>query len=789
MYIISYAISDSLYLVHNHVSDPDSNVAAPVDIPTNHVVVIDCSGSMSGDLPKIREQLKRKLPKLLGEKDTISIVWFSGRNQFGVLLEAEPVATLADLKDVNAAIDRWLRPIGLTGFRDPLVECTTLVARVAKKKPGTIFSLFFMSDGCDNEWSRPDILKAVEQTSPGFSSATFVEYGYYADRSLLTAMAEKAGGVLIFAEDFDKFAPSFDAAMQKKVLSAPRIQYKIKGDPVGGFAFSCDGDDFLTFSIDKDYVSIPEHVRDLFYVSPTMVGKLGVRPQDITQAATKQKPAPDQEIVISALYAAVSLFSVRMKPTVVLPLLKSLGDVQFIEAFGQCFGKQKYSDFMQAAQQAALGHGRFVKGWDPKKVPRDDAFTVLDLLKILAENDESRILLDHPEFKYSRIGRGRLDSSEHLTADELEEIRQLTTQIATEKDAKKISGFNERIAAITAAKVPALRFEADPQPNGYPIANLTYNEDRPNISVLVRKEGTVDVSTRLDASLQGKVGPKLPTFIWRNYAIVKDGLVNVDTLPVLVSDTVLRKIRSQSPETVKSQSPSDSDPAKFVVTLDLRQLPVINRNMVKNVSAKTFFELQYELVKSQAAQKVYNHFSKELLPAKKSDGFVGQYGQAAADWLREQGITEYSGFAPKVIQAESKDFYLGKELKVSLKGFSKLPSVKELIEQIAKGKINAPGALMKPIYDEVSAFLSSDIYKKSADQPRVLEAWLDGQTKHTRRRTRELIFDVAQTTFSLIVGQVWFSEFQSLEENSMSFDIDGQRIEAKANLIDVEIKI
>jgi hypothetical protein len=82
-------------------------VAKPVDVPTNHVCVIDCSGSMSWDLPKIREHLKRRIRTLFGQKDTLSIIWFSGRGQFGTLLEAEPVATLTDLKAVEASIDRW----------------------------------------------------------------------------------------------------------------------------------------------------------------------------------------------------------------------------------------------------------------------------------------------------------------------------------------------------------------------------------------------------------------------------------------------------------------------------------------------------------------------------------------------------------------------------------------------------------------------------------------------------------------------------------------------------------
>src|SRR5512137_2129158 len=107
----SFKVADKLFLTRQSV--PTKAVAKPAEVPTNHLVIIDCSGSMYGELPAIREQLKKKMPKLLKDVDTVSIIWFSGRGQFGTLLEAEPVATLADLQTVNQAIDRWLKPVCL----------------------------------------------------------------------------------------------------------------------------------------------------------------------------------------------------------------------------------------------------------------------------------------------------------------------------------------------------------------------------------------------------------------------------------------------------------------------------------------------------------------------------------------------------------------------------------------------------------------------------------------------------------------------------------------------------
>ena len=86
--------------------------AIVVTKPTNHVFVVDVSGSMSYELRNIRTQLKNKLSTTMKDGDTISIVWFSGRSDAGILKEEVEVKSLKTLSDLNDAIDRWLAVIG-----------------------------------------------------------------------------------------------------------------------------------------------------------------------------------------------------------------------------------------------------------------------------------------------------------------------------------------------------------------------------------------------------------------------------------------------------------------------------------------------------------------------------------------------------------------------------------------------------------------------------------------------------------------------------------------------------
>ena len=796
----SYKISDRLFLIKEDINTK-TPIAPSATTATNHIAVVDVSGSMYGAIDQIRADIKKKLPKLISDKDTFSLIWFSGRNEFGVILEGEPIATLPDLTRVNGAIDRWLRCVGLTGFKQPLEEVAALAGRVAKKSPGS-FSLFFMSDGCDNQWSRDEVLKAVEKAGAAVTAATFVEYGYYADRPLLTQMAERAGGTLIHSQDFDRFEVVFSEAMGRKAASK-KVDVKLPNvDVVGGFAFALQGTEIPTFGVDKGTCSVPDGIDALFFLSPTAVGTAGPDLVSISDTRdSSQKNSYENEQALAATYAAASLFSTRMKPEIVKPLLKATGDVALIEQFNACFGKQKYSEFMDAAKVAAFDNSkRLAKGWDPSKVPADDAFTVLDTLRLLASDDGNRLMLDHPSFKYSRVGRGRLDSAENFTVAEKDEVLALApnlnltfdeqgTFINAITDNTVKTAVKAKFDEIKATKVEALKFVADAAPDGFPVSNLTYNEERANVSVLVKKTGTVDISKRVPPEHKKKLPSVIPTFIYRNYTVIKDGLVNIEVLPVRITAQTWKTIQA---EQKAGRLPDDciTDTGTGVGLVQLTKLPIVNAKMVKAVSAKKLFEDEYALTKARAAQKVYNGVLKEKFPgSKKSEGFSVLYGDDAASWLKDQGITDYSGFNPKSTVAPSVDVYMAKELKIGLKGLSSLPTVKDVREKMAKGKLTASASLMATAVKEIDDFQASDVFKKAKNQDEVFQSWLEAQAEAQTKATRRLIFDMAQTKFSIIVGQVWPSEFKSLDENTMTINVDNTAIEAKLEQREVEEKI
>ena len=207
-----------------------------------------------------------------------------------------------------------------------------------------------------------------------------------------------------------------------------------------------------------------------------------------------------------------------------------------------------------------------------------------------------------------------------------------------------------------------------------------------------------------------------------------------------------------------------------------------------SASAKTLFEKEWELTKARTTQKVLNGIKKEKFP-RESDGFKVLYGDEGAEWLKAQGITDYSGFGPKTVKGEAQDQYVGKELKVSLKGFGSIPSVKEAQQKIASGKTTPRHELFRTAFKAVEEFEASDVLKKAKDKDKVYAAWLDDQLADAKTQVRKLLHEVSQIRFGVVVGQTWFTEFKSLDETTLDIKADGQTLTGTVEMKEIQIDV
>jgi hypothetical protein len=718
----------------------------PVEQSVNHVFAVDVSGSMYDVLGKMRTHIKSKLALLVKPKDTVSIIYFSSKNQYGVVFEGQVINGLADLSKLHQAVDKYLQTLGLTGFVEPIQEAMDISTRL--RGNGNINSFIFMTDGYDNQWSKDQILKKCRLLPEFFSAVSFIEYGWYCNRPLIAEMAQVSGGSHIFSEDYKQYEPTVEKLFQNKTVK--RKPVKIAGE----YAFYLDNEEVIVVEAKDGIVQIPEDVEVLYLM-------------DENSNYKEQISLMDDEAKYAALYIAVQ----KMKTDLAWSILKSLGDVKLIKLYSNCFSKQEYSSFKESIKKCIFHQNeRFSEGVDYNLVPKEDAYTVLELLDDLMKG-ENFLQTNHEAFNYKRIGASVVQKN--LSEEKVAELKEQLTKTNDIEEIKRIAGEMASISNWTPF------FKEEVSEKGEPILNLVFNESRPNVSIQITKQGFVEIPQ--EKALEFNISNKVATHIYRNYTIIKDGILNMKVLPVTLDKNTFEKLEKES---LVSGDYDD----KTVYLVDLSKVPLINRKMVKSVSAKDFFLSHLKLSKLKAKQKVFKYYLQIVAP-KKQDKLSDLYGEEATQWLESIGIKD-NGFAPKVSVEKSGDFYYSKELNVKISGLSALPSVKAVNDKLAKGaKLNLADTLILDALNEYNAFVESSMVQKSSVKDSLIETWLTAETKATIEEVRKLQYELNKNLYAIVVGQVWFKEFTSLDENEMQVDFDEKQINVKALLEEKEIAI
>jgi len=811
----TYQVDDTLRLCVLPTTSSAPTTTTVTKPPIDHAFVCDVSGSMYSALPRMASHICDEIGRLIGPDDTFSLIVFSGRRECETVLRAEKIASLTDLSGIKAKVKQYLHTIGLTGFVDPLKSIGTLAQHLQGLGRSTL-SVLFLTDGGDNQWDRSEILSTLTSIK-GVASWTFVQYGAWADGPFLSRMAESVGGSVVFANDFPNYTPVFEAQFGKTV-SAKMVSVDIHNTPIGGVVFGVRGQDIVTFASNGGDLDVPADMEAVYYLT------------DKVNARDLLVPIKNSEIVIhagdshlgKALYAAVTVFAQRAQSKVVLPILRALGDKALCEKYSRAFGQVLIGEFANVASRAANGEGRYEAGYDPKAVPAADAFTILDLVRALADDDGNRFLAQDPAFKYSPIGRRMVDANELLTPEEQAEFDKLNDLASKAKSVSEKKRFQTLAQAILDKHPEPLKFVADQRPDGFALQDIVLNAKHPNISFLIYIPGEVDISSAIDAKraeikAAGGDAPFLdamPTTLrtskFKNYAIVGHGVTNFEVMPCVITEKTWKTLAKRG---VVSGPYTDGR-----VDFDLKSMPVINQNMVTDVSAKTLFEAEYEIKVLGASRKVYDHFLKSLFPSI-DEKMAAAYGEEATRWLETIGFKN-GGFNPLRRQADPTDEIMGKELPVLIEGLSATPSVTEVVTRanqidLAKSATVEPGKkakkapeyttpmrLLVPALEAVQKKLGakssvvtpllSAVKDEPKDQKAVrlekarsavgqdakLKSFLEKSSESADERIRELQGQVAQIKFAVAVGQVWPVEFGGdLNKNSLTFKAsDGNEI-------------
>ncbi len=650
---------------------------------TNHVYLVDVSGSMYGSLPMMRQHLKNTVSLVAQPEDTFSIIYFSGRGQCGVVCEAVPVSDIASVTAIQQAIDRYLQPIGLTGFADPM----QLAIDVAKNIQNDFYNNFvMMTDGYDNQSNRNKVVELAKELPSVFQSCSFIEYGWYCDRELLAKMAEASNGIHIFAEGQEDYKVRFSDAVTGAVR-VPLVEVSVNKRAKHAI-YVKDGGQIVIVDVEDGKVKVPETVEKVHSIVP----------KDVLQ----------KELSEDHLYL-IMYYAVRTgNSKLVWRCLEQLGDVFLIDRFTNAFTRQELSDFEAMVHQAVLDEDvRYFSGKDMNYIPDENAPTIVDLVALIDNAEHASVVTKSQYFDYNRTTR--------------------STDAATE--------------------LP--KFEKSPAQEPV-VTGVVYNSTRPNISLQTLVKGTVEVpENEFDIE-------RVKSQIFRNYTIVRDGIINMDCLPLVVDSSTYEAMREDYGDTVIEHIDTVGSSSLEYILIHLKRIPVVSRSMVSKTTISEYADLIREMFLLQGQVKVI----KSLLPEKSRavGGLSVEYGEKAAQWLSSIGVRDY-GFSPKVASREATDAYMAREMSYKVKGLSSLPAVAKVKEKIADNKKLT-----------VSDYLISLGLKENGG---LSEKMLLVALKNKQERLKFIQSEISGITYALVIGKTWFSDREGEEESVVDINFGG----------------
>lgn len=705
----------------------------------NHYLCVDVSGSMYNTLPKIRSHLKNRMSLLVKPQDTVTLIYFSGKGQSGVIFEGQPIKTITDLTAIHSAIDRHLTPIGMTAFIDPLDQAIASCHRVSQLNNNSN-SLSFMTDGYDNSYTSAAILDKARVLPQVFTQTTILEYGWNCNRELLSKIAQLSGAVHVFSEDYQVLQPAVETVFTQEARVLREIH--VSGESVIYFAESA----FVVVPVNNGVAAIPDDVTDVYIVETSM---------DVSEVS-------DTSALLATAYYALA----NMKSGLAWDAFTALSDPSLYQDYSNCFTKQDYSNLMNRIRHIYQYPDLLQKG----KLTSGSTTTVLDILQLLASGD-NYLVSDHPDFKYNRIGKQTEQKEDQVIAN-------LTEQMQVVTDVKDIKTIASQIVSHEEF-VPEFTPSAD---SGKKSLNaLVFNETRPNVSIQTSESGSVSIPESKQKEFN--LPPVFETWITRNFTIVKDGIINTKKLPVVIDQETYDQLAAKGIAIWEYEDIREYYDAGKVYILPLTDFPLMSRADVVDRDLSEFVSDHVKLQDLKARQKVIKALRDERLDRRASAGYSAFYGEDAAKWLYDIGLRDY-GFTPPVKTVKSgDDSYMSKELSVKIKGLSSLPSIKAVRDKVAANKkLNLADHL---IYKWLVKY--EDILNTLTDD--VKDTVLTKESKAVIADVRTLQKKLNQVMYSILIGKSWFIGCTDIDSTAKDVMHDGYQTTVNVVVETKEIKI
>lgn len=668
----------------NQEESETTQVVETMSVPAcHHIHVLDRSGSMSGQIRNLIEQVKKTLT-CLGPDDLISIVWFASPGQYRTLVKGAK-----NTPELLTLLDSLKSTLGCTCFSDPIKEVKTIVEELSSLNPNIVVTLFTDGQpvcpwGSSEEESRTiSLVKSLRDKIIAFNTVGYSNY--YNQDFLKTLSACSEFGIFTHSSNIEEYSQIFTNNFEK--VSSGKIEsVHIE------FPLTVDGiylnRKFTKMEKLEIYLSrLDKQKNQFFLVSDSEFNFI----YNGTNHESKNIPdsAPDATVTnFLYAYAYGLYYANRRRPS--LEILAHLRDKALVDSHMASFTFDECANHQTLLETAALSHtARFLEGeCKANYLPAKNAFCVIDVLNELATNDAFYLPFHAEAEDYERIGKKATETQSLFT-------------------------YTKDVIST-------------------PFSEFVFNKDKANLSIRIRIPGEV----ALDPKAAADVG--LPTrfssYVWRNHTFIKNGILNVKkciaVMPQRLFDAIQsrRKIlESLPPEQICTDLAAQYGTPYVLARINFTRLPVINASYLEDVTASKLFQTCSRLLDLECYQKYVNHYWKRFeASASASQLKLGAFEEksvAQIKVLEAHGVDKsgaYVGLDKSVPKNEDCDFYETRSFEFVFKGVSSLPSVADVAEKVAAKK------------ETVSVQKMNGAHLKLAERARKEGIVLDSPTVATR---------------------------------------------------------
>ena len=508
MSITAIKINDNLYFNSLAVTLPKSQKVAKVALPEHQVIIVDRSGSMYYCIEEMIEVIKDYC-KSLPEGSTVSLGYFSGVGQYNLSV---PYTVQKEISGVVSVLDTYKYTLSMTNF----IEILNKVVSTCKEKA----SLFFFTDGAHNVGgSKAAIELALQNWALMSNVSVFVGYGSI-DRDMMSFMAKTANGSFVHLDHFSSFKSTLkDFGETVKELS-PKVQVVFPYSSISPI-ISILNKQVISYKLNNlqvDFKPNKKGANALFFLTDKLLEE-AILTEDVSTTLS------------NGMRALALICSQNNDANTALTLLNYLGDKYLVRSLFNAITPEEFAQVETAIRKSVSSpKARFIEGTVRNYLPDPNALCVFDVIDSLISDDNVKLYVRDPEFRYERIGRKSIQT-----------------------DGPRSEEVNAPVS----------------------LNNLVFHNERLNVSVSTSVPATV---TLLGNTFKNKIITKeelkpykLPEIInvtnFRTYNIISNGVVQTKKLIVsnLSKDTI-NKLGSVL--TLRKDN-------KYVI--DLNNLPIINK--------------------------------------------------------------------------------------------------------------------------------------------------------------------------------------------------------------------